>query len=358
METTMLDLFDTVEVIKPPMSTAEAQDWKRRVGKTSTALRVLLFEGYERQAWIALGFANWTDCLTSLAEEFEINDRYAWRLHRANQIEKLLAPGPVGEIPEKHLRPLTSLPPDLQREAWREAQDTAPNGKVTGAHVQAVVDKMTKPEPEAPDYTRALTFMADNVSLGLTPTGEYEPKQRAQQAMGATVYSHNSLDYYTPQYVTDAARAVMGGIDLDPASCEMAQAWIKAAQYYTITDDGLSKPWAGRVWLNPPYSYTDGRSNQDLWSERLVTHYLQGDVTEGLLLVKAALGYKWFERLWDVWPVCFMRERLSFVMADGSDDGQSKQATAIFYIGPNVSKFVDVFRLLGRVILPEDQKYG
>jgi hypothetical protein len=32
--------------------------------------------------------------------------------------------------------------------------------------------------------------------------------------------------------------------------------------------------------------------------------------------------------------------------------------TAIFYIGPNVSKFVDVFRLLGRVILPEDQKYG
>jgi len=215
-----------------------------------------------------------------------------------------------------------------------------------------------EPEEEELDHTRALAFMADNVSLGLTPTGEYEPKQRAQQAMGATVYSHNSLDYYTPQYVTDAARAVMGGIDLDPASCEMAQAWIKAGRYYTITDDGLSKPWAGRVWLNPPYSYTDGRSNQDLWSERLITEYNSGNVQEGLLLVKAALGYKWFERLWDVWPVCFMRERLSFVMADGSDDGQSKQATAIFYIGPNVSKFVDVFRLLGRVILPEDQKYG
>jgi ParB-like chromosome segregation protein Spo0J len=186
----------------------------------------------------------------------------------------------------------------------------------------------------------------------------WQPKQRAQQAMGATVYSHKSLDYYTPEYVTNAAHDVMGGIDLDPASCAMAQEWINAKTYYTIDDDGLSKEWMGRVWLNPPYSYTDGRSNQDLWSSRLVTEYRSGNVTEGLLLVKAALGYKWFERLWDEWPVCFMGERLSFVMPDSSSTGQSKQATAIFYIGPNVSKFVEVFRTMGRVILLEDQKRG
>jgi hypothetical protein len=357
MEATMLDLFDTVEVIKPPMSTAEARQCVDEIRTGIVNVRQRLLDLYERRGWEALGYSSWRECAQA---EFGHHQSYAYRLLEAAEIQRNISP--IGEIEkpirESQLRPLAPLPPDLQREVWREAVDTAPNDKITAAHVQAVVDRMTQPEPEAPDYTRALTFMADNVSLGLTPTGEYEPKQRANQAMGATVYSHNSLDYYTPQYVTDAARAVMGGIDLDPASCEMAQAWIKAAQYYTITDDGLSKPWAGRVWLNPPYSYTDGRSNQDLWSERLVTHYLQGDVTEGLLLVKAALGYKWFERLWDVWPVCFMRERLSFVMADGSDDGQSKQATAIFYIGPNVSKFVDVFRLLGRVILPEDQKYG
>ena len=28
----------------------------------------------------------------------------------------------------------------------------------------------------------------------------------------------------------------------------------KCAQYYTIDDDGLSQPWTGRVWCNPPYS--------------------------------------------------------------------------------------------------------
>lgn len=274
------------------------------------------------------------------AQTFEeyCNQRWGWGRNYTNKliasakvVENLGTIVPILPATESQARPLAPLAPDLQREAWREAVDTAPNGKVTAAHVQAVVDRMTEPEPA---------------------------KKRANQAMGATVYSHNSLDYYTPRYVTDAAREVMGGIDLDPASCEMAQAWIGAGRYYTIADDGLAHPWAGRVWLNPPYSYTDGRSNQDLWSERLITEYLQGDVTEGILLVKAALGYKWFERLWDTWPVCFMRDRLSFVMADGSDDGQSKQATAIFYIGSNVSKFVDVFRLLGRVILPEAQQRG
>lgn len=28
----------------------------------------------------------------------------------------------------------------------------------------------------------------------------------------------------------------------------------KCERYYTITDDGLSQPWHGRVWCNPPYS--------------------------------------------------------------------------------------------------------
>lgn len=180
-------------------------------------------------------------------------------------------------------------------------------------------------------------------------------KDKARQAMAATVYSHDSLEYYTPAWVIDAARAVMGGIDTDPASCEAAQAWVKAETYYTSDDDGLSRSWRGRVWLNPPYSYTDGRSNQDLWSEALIARYATGEVSEGLLLVKAALGYKWFERLWDDWPVCFLRERLSFVMPNGSDNGQSKQGTAIFYLGANVDRFASVFAQFGRVILPEAQ---
>ena len=113
-----------------------------------------------------------------------------------------------------------------------------------------------------------------------------QDKARAVQAMGATVFSHDSLDYYTPQWVIDAAREVMGGIDPDPASCEAANTWIMANRYYTIDQDGLSLPWYGRVWLNPPYNFTNGKSNQDAWSYRLATEYRSGAVSEGMLWLK------------------------------------------------------------------------
>jgi hypothetical protein len=38
---------------------------------------------------------------------------------------------------ESQARPLTVLPPEAQREVWQAAVETAPNGKVTAAHVQA-----------------------------------------------------------------------------------------------------------------------------------------------------------------------------------------------------------------------------
>jgi hypothetical protein len=43
-------------------------------------------------------------------------------------------------INEAQARPLTQLPPAQQQQAWQTAVDTAPSGKVTGAHVQRVVD--------------------------------------------------------------------------------------------------------------------------------------------------------------------------------------------------------------------------
>lgn len=42
---------------------------------------------------------------------------------------------------ESQIRPLVALPPELQRKAWAEAVATAPGGRVTAAHVQAVVDR-------------------------------------------------------------------------------------------------------------------------------------------------------------------------------------------------------------------------
>jgi len=49
----------------------------------------------------------------------------------------------------------------------------------------------------------------------------------------------------------DLLRA-LGSFDLDPCA-PVVRPWDMALQHYTVFDNGLSKPWAGRVWCNPPY---------------------------------------------------------------------------------------------------------
>lgn len=84
-------------------------------------------------------------------ENFETYCRQRWDFNssRARQLmaatetyENIKTVTPRNAIEaEFHLRPLSKLKdnPEVQREAWREAVETAPEGKVTAAHVQKVV---------------------------------------------------------------------------------------------------------------------------------------------------------------------------------------------------------------------------
>ena len=61
-------------------------------------------------------------------------------------------------------------------------------------------------------------------------------------------------EYNTPAEYIESARKVMGSIDCDPASNDIAQETVQAGIYYTIDNSGLEQPWTDNVWLNPPYS--------------------------------------------------------------------------------------------------------
>ena len=74
------------------------------------------------------------------------------------------------------------------------------------------------------------------------------------QAGNARLMSGHSDDWWTPPPIIDAARASMGGIDLDPASCSEANETVAAARWIGPPDDGLSRAWGGKVWVNPPFS--------------------------------------------------------------------------------------------------------
>lgn len=62
----------------------------------------------------------------------------------------------------------------------------------------------------------------------------------------------NSVEHPTPSFIVEAAREVMGGIDLDPASCTAANEVVRALTYYALPHDGLTFDWYGRTFLNPP----------------------------------------------------------------------------------------------------------
>lgn len=80
-----------------------------------------------------------------------------------------------------------------------------------------------------------------------------KPRAKSDKIRMAGQLTAESSEWYTPGYILDAAREALGGdFDLDPASCEIANRVVRARHIFTVADNGLTKPWGGRVWCNPP----------------------------------------------------------------------------------------------------------
>jgi hypothetical protein len=65
----------------------------------------------------------------------------------------------------------------------------------------------------------------------------------------SVLLSSQSNDWYTPPQYVEAARRVMGGIDLDPASSAAANQVIKATTFYDEATNGLAQPWTGKILM-------------------------------------------------------------------------------------------------------------
>lgn len=148
---------------------------------------------------------------------------------------------------------------------------------------------------------------------------------------------------YTPQYIIEAARQTMGDIDLDPASCSLANRTVQARHYFTITDDGLSRPWFGRVWMNHPYS----KKGNIQWVAKLVHEYQIGNISEACCITFTSTSERWFRPLYHGIQ-CNLKKRVRFNAPDGSPmkSGATKGST-ITYLGPNWEQFYQAFQDLG-----------
>lgn len=154
-------------------------------------------------------------------------------------------------------------------------------------------------------------------------------------------------EWYTPPEYIEAARDVMGSIDLDPASCDTAQVNVKAKRFFTAEDDGLSKKWTGNVWLNPPYS----KDWIGQFSAKVVSE--SGRFAQAVVLVNNATDTAWFHELASVASaVCFLRGRVKFLDRTGKPANTPVQGQAVLYVGPNVESFRKRFSSFGFVVVP------
>lgn len=107
----------------------------------------------------------------------------------------------------------------------------------------------------------------------------------------------------------------------------------------TPENDGLSKPWFGNVYLNPPY----GR-NIWKWVQKAYEEYHSGAVHQAILLLPARTDTKWFNLI-SCFPWCAVRGRLKFSGCDNSAPFPS----AIFYLGNKTVEFIEAFGALGPI---------
>jgi hypothetical protein len=111
-------------------------------------------------------------------------------------------------------------------------------------------------------------------------------------------YEGDKDEWLTPPPILEA----LGEFDLDPCS-PVDRPWDTARTHYTILDNGLARPWSGRVWLNPPYGPQTGK-----WLRKLAEH---GD---GIALIFARTETEMFhQHAWDrADAMLFFRGRLYF----------------------------------------------
>lgn len=253
------------------------------------------FEDYCRERW---GMAR------STAYQF---------MDAAEVVENVRNCGQILPLNEAQARPLTSLPSDVQPLVWQVAVETAPDGKVTARHVK--------------DTVRAW---------------QVAPEQDKRPV--SYHVSDDSYEWYTPSEYIEAARRVMGGIDLDPATSVKAQAVVNAGYFYTREDNGLTQPWYGRVWLNPPYNMP----LIEQFVDRAISEYESGAVDSAIVLTNNSTDTGWFHKL-ARYPFCLTRGRIRFWGGD-DDTLATRQGQAIFYLGGEPARFAAEFGVFGLVV--------
>jgi hypothetical protein len=156
------------------------------------------------------------------------------------------------------------------------------------------------------------------------------------------------VDWFTPPRYLDAVRAVLGTIDLDPASSELAQQYVQATRYFT--QDGLDQPWEGGVFVNPPY----GSPFIGPFTAKMIESWQDGTMREGILLTNSSTDARWYQATLRACVIaCLVQGRIAFLeVAKGQlvPRRSTPLGQTFFYFGRRPVRFAKVFGEFGTTV--------
>jgi site-specific DNA-methyltransferase (adenine-specific) len=133
--------------------------------------------------------------------------------------------------------------------------------------------------------------------------------------------SSNTDDWATPQKLFDELNKEFK-FTLDPCATKENT---KCKKFYTQEDNGLSKDWTGRVFMNPPYGRVIGE-----WVKKAYESVRGGSAEIVVCLLPARTDTKYFhDYIYGKSEIRFIKGRLKF--NDGSSPAPFPSMICIFY---------------------------
>ncbi len=131
---------------------------------------------------------------------------------------------------------------------------------------------------------------------------------------------NSSDEWYTPKYIIDS----LGDFDLDPCA-PIEPIYRTAKTMFNKNDDGLTKQWQGRVWLNPPYS----RPLIEKFVNRMADH------GNGIALLFNRCDSKMFQDVIfkTATAILFLKGRIKFLKKDGCIAGSPGCGSVLIAFG-------------------------
>ena len=296
--------------------------------------------------------ANYSTFEDYCSERWGMTRQTAYKMMQATDVVKNLnvAHGRQTPSSERQIRPLTNLEPEVQKIAWDEAVERH-GENLTAAKVSEVANELRPTNEMVKQAKEGGIFNHSPISEAVQNGATIEEAVRQQYESNKKAHvSHNSgnNEWYTPQKFIESARLVMGEIDLDPATSDLANEVVQASNIYTAETDGINNPWFGRVWMNPPYA----QPLMSNFAERFREAAEFGEIEQGIVLTNNATETAWFAELSSVGNAfCFPLKRIKFYTDEGVK-ATGLQGQCFTYFGPNVSDFARVFSKYGKILLP------